>query len=403
MREHLLIAGGGQAATQVAQSARQEGFEGLITLVTDERRLPYQRPPLSKAYLAGEFDPERLTLKPEEFYRTREIDLKLDTRVDAFDPVRSVATLSDGAELAFSHFVIATGSEPRRLAIAGAELEGIHYLRTIDDVEQIRQGFEPGRRLVIVGAGYIGLEVAACAARAGLEVTVLEAASGAMSRTVCADVGDFFVDRHRQAGVDFQFGKIVSAFAGETRINFVVTDDGQRFGCDLVLVAIGIQPRTDLAAAAGLAIENGIAVDQYGRTAAPQVYSAGDCTSHPHPWAGERIRLESVQNAIEQGKSVAASVCGASKAFDAVPWFWSDQYDLKLQIAGLSAGYDQTVIRGAPDSGSFSVFYLQNDRVIGADCVNDPRSFIAARNRLPQKPVWPVSAIADPNCDLMTL
>jgi 3-phenylpropionate/trans-cinnamate dioxygenase ferredoxin reductase subunit len=403
MREHLVIAGGGQAATQAAQSARQAGYDGRISLIADEAHLPYQRPPLSKSYLAGGLDREKLFLKPEQFYQTRDIELRLNTHVDSFDPGRKHATLSSGEEIAYSELLLATGSRPFRLSLPGSDLEGIHYLRSISDVESIQQDFGVGQKLLVVGAGYIGLEVAAVAVKSGLAVTVLEAQSHPMSRSVCPDVASFFADYHRQAGVDLHFNARLAGFSGDTRVKYAETVSGERIECDFAIVAIGIQPRVELAEVAGLSIDNGIAVDPCGRTSAPSVYAAGDCTSHPHPWVGQRIRLESVQNAIEQGKSAAAAICGEDRAFDAIPWFWSDQYDLKLQIAGLSLGYDTTVMRGSPSDGSFSVFYLADKKVIAVDAINDPRNFIFAKQHLADKPSWPAESIADPDCDLSTL
>jgi 3-phenylpropionate/trans-cinnamate dioxygenase ferredoxin reductase component len=403
MREHFVIAGGGQAATQAAQSARQAGFGGRISLISAEAQLPYQRPPLSKGFLAGKIDRDRLHLKAEQFFESREIDLRLGTRVESFDPARKRVTLGSKDVLDYSHLLLATGSEPRRLTVPGTELAGIHYLRSIDDVEAIKRDFADGMRLLVIGAGYIGLEVAAVAARAGLSVTVLEAEAHAMSRTVCAEVADFFADYHRAQGVDLRFGTRLTAFSGDSRVREARTATGEGLPCDLVIVAVGITPCTALAESAGLAIDNGIAVDTACRTSAPSVLAAGDCTSFVHEWVGRRIRLESVQNAIEQGKVAAASVCAVEASFDQIPWFWSDQYDLKLQIAGLSTGFESTVTRGNPDTGSFSVFYLKGGRVIAADSVNDPRSFIAARTHLKAKPRWPADAIADTDCDLSEL
>lgn len=403
MRDHFVIAGGGQAATQAAHSARQAGFDGSITLIADEVHLPYQRPPLSKSFLAGKVERDRLLLKPLQAYESREIELRLGTRVDAIDVGGRKLTLSDGDRVAYSHLLLATGAEPNRLNLPGADLEGVHYLRSIDDVESIKKEFAAGKRLLVVGAGYIGLEVAAVAIGTGLSVRVLEAKAHALSRSVCRQTADFFADYHRQSGVDLQFETTLAALHGDGRVSEAETTDGNRFECDLVVIAIGIHPRIALAEAAGLAIDNGIAVDTQGRTSAAGIFAAGDCTSHEHPWVGRRIRLESVQNAIEQGKAVAAAICGQDAPFDAIPWFWSDQYDLKLQIAGLSLGYDQTVLRGNVDDGSFSVYYLAQGRVIAVDAVNDPRSFITAKQRLNEKPHWPPEAIADLDCDLGAL
>lgn len=403
MRDHLVIAGGGQAAAQAIQSARQSGFDGRISLVADEPSLPYQRPPLSKKYLAGEMERDRLLLKPESFYASREIELCLGERVAALDIGGRSLSTSKGAELDWTHLLIATGSTPRRLDLPGSDLDGIHTLRTLADVDAIRPAFSSGKRLVIVGAGYIGLEVAAVAVSAGLEVTVLESQDRVMARTVCREISDFYAARHRDAGVDLRLGTALAAFRGDGAVSAVELADGERLPAELVIIGIGIEPNTALAEAAGLTLDNGIAVDACCRTGADGVFAAGDCTSHEHPWAGQRVRLESVQNAIEQGKAAAAAIVGEDKPFDAVPWFWSDQYDLKLQIAGLSLGYDETVVRGRPDDGSFSVFYLAEGRVIAVDAINDPRGFILARQRLTDKPRWPVEAIADPDSDLAAL
>ena len=402
MREHLAIVGGGQAAAQAAASARQSGFAGRITIVAEEPSLPYQRPPLSKKFLAGELDRHHLLLKPEEFYRTRDIGVLPGTRADSIDLAQRTLVLSNGDTLDFSHLLLATGSEPKPLALPGVELGGIHYLRTQADVDALRPSLQPGQRLLIVGAGYIGLEVAAVAVGLGVAVTVIEYADRAMARTVCSEVSDFYAERHRQAGVVLRFGARLLRFVGDTVVRAAETAAG-RIDCDVVLIGTGIRPRTDLAERAGLAIDNGIAVDACGRSSAPGVYAAGDCTSHPHPWVGQRVRLESVQNAIEQGKAAAAAICGREEPFSAVPWFWSDQYDLKLQIAGLSLGYDSTVLRGRPDDGSFAVYYLKADRVIAVDAINDPRGYMTARKRLTEKPRWPKAAIADLGADLATL
>lgn len=403
MREHLVIVGGGQAAAQAAQSARLAGFEGKLSLFAEEPFLPYQRPPLSKKYLAGEVEAERLFLKPEDFYQSREIDVVRGEKIESVDLAARTASGSSIGTVEFSHLLLATGSEPRRLAVAGSELAGIHYLRSIADVEAIRQDFEPGKRLLVVGAGYIGLEVAAVAASAGLQVTVVETGSRVMARSVSAEMSAFYTDRHRSAGVDIRLDCALTGFSGDQQLQAATTATGESLPCDIAVVGIGIVPRTELAAQAGLAIDNGIAVDAQGKTAVPGVFAAGDCTSHPHPWVGQRVRLESVQNAIEQGKAVASAICGGNDEFNAVPWFWSDQYDLKLQIAGLSLGYDSTVIRGKPDDGSFSVFYLQRGRVIAVDSVNDPRVFILAKQHLGNKPAWPADVLADTNSDLAAL
>lgn len=403
MSSHLVIVGGGQAATQTAQSARQGGYDGRITLIGEEDCPPYQRPPLSKKFLAGEIAKERLFLKPDDFYTSREIDVIRGRRVTVVDPQARSLRCDDGEALEFSELVFATGGEPRRLELAGAELVGVHYYRSIADVEAVRAEFEPGRRLLIVGGGYIGLEVAAVASGLGLAVTVLEADARVMSRTVCEPISRFYADAHRAAGVDLRTGAALTSLEGDDRVRRARTADGRSIDCDIVIIGVGIVPRTALAEAAGLAVGDGIEVDAQCRSAAPGIFAVGDCTSHPHPWVGRRIRLESVQNAIEQGKAAAASILGRDEPFDAIPWFWSDQFDLKLQIAGLSLGYDETVLRGNIDDGSFSIFYRREGRLIAVDSVNDPRTFILAKQHLAAKPRWPAAAIADPGTDLGAL
>jgi 3-phenylpropionate/trans-cinnamate dioxygenase ferredoxin reductase subunit len=400
MPDHLIITGGGQAAAQAAISLRGAGYDARISLIGDEASLPYQRPPLSKRYLSGDVEASRLLLKPQDFYSDNAIELLTGTRVADVDARAKRVTLDSGDTLDFTQLLLATGSEPRRLPLAGASLEGVHMLRRIGDVDAIRAEFAPGKKLLVIGAGYIGLEVAAVAVKAGLDVTVVEAASRVMARSVAPGVSDFYADTHRQAGVDLRLDTALAALHGDRRVSHAETADGERIDCDLVIVGIGIEPCTALAEQAGLAIDNGITVDAGCRTTAPGIFAAGDCTSYPHPWLGRSVRLESVQSAIEQGKTAAASIRGEQQVFDAVPWFWSDQYELKLQIAGVSTGYDQTVVRGKPEDGQFAVFYLASGRVIAIDAVNDPRSFILGRNRLGARPEWPADAIADTSVDL---
>jgi 3-phenylpropionate/trans-cinnamate dioxygenase ferredoxin reductase subunit len=257
--------------------------------------------------------------------------------------------------------------------------------------------------MLIVGAGYIGLEVAAVAVKAGLDVTVLEMANHVMARSVSTLISDFYADYHRQAGVKLELESTLLALHGSDRVTSAETAAGEHIDCDLVIAGIGVTPRTELAEQAGLAIDNGITVDAGCRTSAPGIHAAGDCASYPHPWLGRPVRLESVQAAIEQGKVAAATLCGQDQPFSAVPWFWSDQYDLKLQLAGLAGEHDETVLRGNRDDGQFSVFYLKEGRTIAVAAVNDPRSFILARNRLAEKPAWPRDAIADPDAELAKL
>jgi 3-phenylpropionate/trans-cinnamate dioxygenase ferredoxin reductase subunit len=400
MPEHFIIVGAGQAAAQAVQTLRQKGFGGRITIVGEERDPPYQRPPLSKKYLAGELARERLFVKPREFYAQRKIDLELGMRAQRLEPSARRVVLEDGRALEYDGLMLATGSRVRKLAVPGAELGGIHYVRTLADVDAIRDVFRAGKRLVGVGAGYIGLEVAAVAATGGLTVTVLEAAERVMARVVCPEVSQFYHRYHTSAGVQIHCDTSVSAFTGENRLEAVETSGGRRFPCDLAIIGIGVTPNVELAEAAGLECDDGIVVDEFARTANPSIVAAGDCTRHPSALAGHRIRLESVPNAIEQAKTAALSLLGEPKAYATIPWFWSDQYDLKLQIAGLSAGHDRVVMRRETGDDHFSVFYLRSGAVVAVDAVNRPKDFLLGRKLIAAGAVVPPEVIADPGMDL---
>ena len=403
MQQHFVVVGGGQAAAQSIQTARQLGFDGRITMIGAEPALPYQRPPLSKQYLAGRLPRERLTLRPQSFYESRDVDLLLDTRATGLDIVRRRVTLDDGGELRYSSVLLATGGRPRRLDVPGVELGGIHYLRSVADVDAILPRFTPGRRLVVVGAGYIGLEVAAVATGLGLDVTVLEAAGRVLARVVAPAISAFYERCHRQAGVAICCNTEVSAFSGAGSVAQIETRDGRRFAADLVIIGIGIVPRTELAAAAGLPVDGGLPVDQHGQTAAPGVAAAGDCTRQTHPLVGAELRIESVHNAISQGKAAAHTLAGSPAGFDDIPWFWSDQYDLKLQIAGVAVGWDRTVARGDAESGQFALYYLRGDMPIAVDCVNSPREFMLGKRLISARKPVPAEVLGDPDADLTAL
>lgn len=400
MSTHFVVVGGGQAALQAIHTSRQNGFEGRITLVADEPYPPYQRPPLSKKYLAGALPRERLFLKPASFYESRQVDLLLGTRAEEIDLSGSRLRLSDGRSLDFDRLLLATGSRARKLEASGAELGGIHYLRGIADVDAISETFVAGARLLIVGAGYIGLEVAAVARALGLEVTVLEAADRVLGRVVCPQMSAFYEKYHRRAGVDIRLNAAVDAFIGHGRVEAVQTVVGGRFPCDLVIAGIGVLPNVALAEQAGLLCDNGIVVDCYARTEDRRIFAAGDCTSHPHPLVDRKVRLESVHNAVEQGKAAAFSLLGRREGFTDTPWFWSDQYDLKLQIAGLALDYDKVIVRGDMGPDGFAVYYLSAGRLIAVDAVNSPRDFIAAKKLIAAQTRIPQEAIADPQTDL---
>jgi 3-phenylpropionate/trans-cinnamate dioxygenase ferredoxin reductase subunit len=401
--EHgIVIIGAGQAAAQAVVSLRTEGYEGPIRLIGEEAQPPYQRPPLSKKFLAGEIGFDRVELKPAEFYAQAHCELLLGTHVAAIERAKHLVLTSDGREIAYDKLLIATGSRVREINVPGFDLDGVHYLRTVGDVGEIQAHFKPGAKLVVVGGGYIGLEVAAVAKKNGLDVTVLETAERVMARVVDPIVSRFYERIHKEAGVVIRTGVTVASFEGENnRVTHVVSGAGESFPCDFVVVGVGIVPNTELAESAGLDVENGIVVDACTRTSDPDICAAGDCTNHPNGVYGRRLRLESVQNAIEQGKSAAAALTGKEKPYDQVPWFWSDQYDLKLQIAGLSAGYTQAVTRGDPETGrSFAVFYLKDGVLIAVDAVNRAPEFMTSRTLIAQHAKLDPARLADESINM---
>ncbi|HEV7137493.1 MAG TPA: FAD-dependent oxidoreductase [Steroidobacteraceae bacterium] len=382
MYERVVIAGSGQAAVQAIDTLRRKGFAGELVLIGDEPWLPYQRPPLSKKYLAGALERERLLLRPQHFYESHAVEARLGRRVEEIARGEQRLRLDDGSSIAYDALLIATGSRPRPLAAPGADLEGVYFLRTISDVERIRAELAPGKRLVIVGGGYIGLEVAATAREVGLEVSVLEMADRVMNRVVCPQLSTFYQAEHARHGVRILCNSRVRALAaapGTRRVRAVMTEDGEEHAADVVVVGCGVLPADELAVAAGLVCENGVVVDDRCRTSDPVIYAAGDCTSHPSARYGRRLRLESVDNAFEQGASAALNLLGVDTVHDKVPWFWSDQYDLKLIIIGMSQGYDTVVVRGDPAARAFSACYLRGGELIAIDTINNPKDQMAAR------------------------
>ncbi len=386
----VIIVGAGHAAGQAVASLRAEGFEGPITLIGDEPYIPYQRPPLSKKFLAGELDIERVYFKPSAFYEKSDAKVLLNSRVVKIERQEKRVHLDDGTTRAYDRLILATGARVRKLTIPSHDLEGIFYLRTIADVEAIQAKFNKGGRMVIVGGGYIGLEIAAVAVKRGLDVTVLEMAPRVLARVVDPIISTFYEKMHAQEGVKIETGVAVSGFEGKGHVARIVCEDAKAFDADFVVVGVGVLPNVELAQEAGLAVENGIVVNDLCRTDDPDIYSIGDCTDHPNALLGHRLRLESVHNALEQAKTAAADICGKQKPYAQIPWFWSDQYDLKLQIAGLSAGYDEAVVRGNPQTDrSFAVFYLRDGIMIACDAINRApehmmsRRFIAAKAKIP--------------------
>ncbi|HXI99703.1 MAG TPA: FAD-dependent oxidoreductase [Micropepsaceae bacterium] len=393
--KRIVIIGAGQAGVQAAATLRSEGFGGTLTLIGEEPYPPYQRPPLSKAYLAGDFARERLFLKPDSFYAETRCDLRLRTAATAIDRPSKTVRLSDGTALAYDRLLLTTGARVRKVPVPGADLPGVHYLRGIEDVDALRPNFRAGARLAVVGGGYIGLEVAAVAVKHGLEVTVVEAAARVMVRAASLQLSAFYEAEHRAHGVKFQLGAMAEAFEGTARVEAVRTNQG-RVPADFVLAGIGIVPNCELAQEAGLACDNGIAVDEFAATSDPDIFAAGDCTCHPG-FAGGRVRLESVQNAIDQAKHAALGMLGEPSAYREVPWFWSDQYDLKLQIAGLAQAGDVTVLRGDPQARKFSVFHLRDGVIAAVEAVNAPPDYIIGRKLIAARARVAPERLADPN------
>ncbi|MDJ0812666.1 MAG: FAD-dependent oxidoreductase [Woeseiaceae bacterium] len=399
----VVIAGAGHGAGQVVASLRQHKFAGRIVMIGDEPYLPYQRPPLSKKFLAGEMPPERLYFKPESFYDDPQIDVMLGTRVTSIDRAGHTVSTDGGAEIAYDKLVLALGSRVREVPVEGADLPGVHYLRSIADVDGIRDDMLNRKSVVIVGAGYIGLEVAAVCCQRGLQVTVIELADRVMSRVVSPHVSDYYQVQHTEHGVRLLLSTGLAGFEGKRRVRQVLTTDGQKLPADFVVVGVGILPNAELAADAGLDCADGIVVDDRCQTGDPDIYAIGDCTSHPNGIYERQLRLESVHNALEQAKTAASNICGQESHYSQVPWFWSDQYDIKLQIAGLSEGYDEVVLRGDPSAGSFACFYLADGVLIAVDAINSPREFMQSKSLIASRARPDPGKLADPEIALKDL
>lgn len=379
-----IIIGAGHAGGELAIALRNEGWEGRILLLGEEAHLPYHRPPLSKAYLAGSVEKSSLSIRPQMAYDKANVEFIGGVRVSRIDRANQRLELADGSQLAYDRLAIATGGRPRPLSVPNAAVAercaNFHYLRTLDDVEQIRAQLAPGKRLAIVGGGYIGLEVAASAIAQGLQVTVLEALPRVLQRVTAAELSAYYERKHREAGVDIRTGvQVADLEVTGDAVTAVLCADGSRLAADLVVVGIGLLANTELAAEAGLQVDNGILVDEHAQTSDPHIYAAGDCTNHPNALLGRRLRLESVPNALEQSRVAAANMADKTKTYASVPWFWSDQYELKLKMVGLAEGFERLVLRGDPATDSFSAFYLKGDKVLAADTVNRPQDFIAAK------------------------
>ena len=397
---HVVVVGAGQAGASLVAKLRALGHAGDITLIGAEPAPPYQRPPLSKAYLLGEMDEERLWLRGPEFYAEQNIALRLGEPVTAIDPVAKTVTLA-GEAIGYDELVLTTGANPRRLpAAVGGDLAGVYTVRTLADVDAMKAEFMPDRRLVIIGGGYIGLEAAAVAAKLGLDVTVLEMAPRILQRVAAPETSDYFRALHTANGVKILESTGFERLLGAGHVAGVRLADGREIAADFVVAGVGILPGTALADTANIALDNGISTDRFGHTSQAHIWAAGDCASFP--WQGGRLRLESVGNAIDMAELVAENLMGAGKPYHALPWFWSDQFDCKLQIAGLNTGYDRIVTRG-PDGEAVSFWYYKGDGLLAVDAMNDPRSYMVGKRLIEMGRSPDPVAIADPAANLKAL
>ncbi len=401
MSESIVIIGAGQAGAQAVESLRKEGFTGSITMVGDEAYPPYQRPPLSKAYLLGTFERPRLFLKADNYYAENGCELILNTTAKAIHRAERIVELGDGRKLPYDKLLLATGARVRTLKCPGAELPGIHYLKTIADVDGLQSVFQSGKCIAVVGGGYIGLEVAAVGAKRGLDVTVFEAMDRLMARAVSPQLSAFYAGEHQKAGVKLMLNTGVEAFGGDGKVEWVRAG-GQTYQADIVLVGIGVIPCEELARDAGLACQDGIVVDRNAMTNDPHVWAAGDCTRHVGR-EGHEIRLECVQNAIDQAKHAALAMTGKHKTYSEVPWFWSDQYDLKLQIAGLARPTDTLVLRGDPANRKFAVFHLRDGKVAAVEAVNAAPEYMIGKKLVAEGKPVDAAKLADTSIAMKTL
>jgi 3-phenylpropionate/trans-cinnamate dioxygenase ferredoxin reductase subunit len=380
MRFDVVIVGAGHGGAQVAVALRTQKFEGSIAIVGDEPELPYERPPLSKEYFAGEKEFERIQIRPAKYWDEREVTMLLNTRVVSVDPAAHSVTTDGGETITYGKLVWATGGAPRMLPIPGGDLPGVQGVRTRADADAMKAASETAGQIVVIGGGYIGLEAAAVLRKAGKPVVLLEALDRVLARVAGEDLSRFYEKEHRDHGVDLRLGVQVAAIEGEDRATGVRLGTGEVIAADLVIVGIGIVPAVEPLIAAGATGGNGVLVDHHCRTSLTDIYAIGDCAAHENDYAeGAVIRLESVQNANDQANVVAKGICGDEARYHAIPWFWSNQYDLKLQTAGLSTGHDATVLRGDPATRSFSIVYLKGGKVIALDCVNATKDYVQGR------------------------
>ncbi|MGQ2936518.1 MAG: NAD(P)/FAD-dependent oxidoreductase [Sphingopyxis sp.] len=404
MQFDVVIVGAGHGGAQVAIMLRTQKFAGTIAIIGEEPELPYERPPLSKEYFAGEKEFERIQLRPAKYWDEREVTMLLGKRVARVDPAAHTVTTDGGETIGYGKLVWATGGSPRMLPIPGGALPGVQGVRTRADADAMKAASETAGQIVVIGGGYIGLEAAAVLSKAGKKVVLLEALDRVLARVAGADLSRFYEKEHRDHGVDLRLGVCVDAIEGETKVTGVRLSDGEVIPADLVIVGIGIVPAVEPLIAAGADCANGVRVDRLCKTSLPDVYAIGDCAAHANDFAeGAEIRLESVQNANDQANVVAKGIVGDEAPYHAIPWFWSNQYDLKLQTAGLSTGHDQAVLRGDPATRSFSVVYLKAGKVIAIDCVNATRDYVQGRMIVTAGLVATAGQLADTETPLKAL
>ena len=403
MGHGLLIVGGSYAAAQVAASARQSGYQEPIRILSEEPHAPYQRPPLSKAFLTGAGE-DAVPLRAQAFYREQNISVELGVRATSLERASKQVLTAGGARLSYTKLVLATGARPRTLPVKGHDLGGVCLLRSLEDARAIKRRLTAAQSVAVIGGGFIGLEAAASCATLGKNVTVIEAQPHLMSRALPALLADWFAARHRARGVELRLGIGVGALRGEKgQVRAVKLTDGSEVPADLVIVGIGILPNEELAAAADLACASGIVVDALGRSSDPDIFALGDCSRHPSRYCDTPLRLESVQNAMDQARAAGATLAGKETPYDTVPWFWSDQYDVKLQMTGLSAGHDEHAVRGSPEEAKFSIYYLRQGRLIGVDSVNRPADHMLARKLVAARCTLSAAQAADTGFDLKAL
>lgn len=399
----IVVIGSGQAAIQTVMSLKRNEFTGSIKVIGEEDHLPYQRPPLSKDFLLEEYKPERVSLKKKEFYEENGVDLILGKRAESIDTILKEITLSDENKIRYSQLIIATGSRVRKLNVPGSDKKGIYYLRDLDDANALKQRLKKNKKMVIVGAGYIGLEVASVAASLGVEVTVIEMANRVMNRTVDPMISSYYQKLHESNGVKIHLDNGLKAFEGGDSVNAVLCSDGLMLEAELVVIGAGVLPNQEIAIEAGLECNNGIMVNEFGETSTAHVYACGDCTNHPNKGLNTRLRLESVHNAMEQSKTVANTIMGNKEPYDQVPWFWSDQYDHKLQLVGISGDHDEVVMRGLESRQKFLLFYLKNSELIAVNAINSSKEFLICRKLVANKVKISSDVIKDQSVNLNDL